>query len=142
VVLYIESDRARTRVKRIKCASAQFFLRSVHICSTLLLAYVLYGSAAGWLQHPPVCSRRQVKLGLDAALVVGADWTTAGRQIPRLGMAPDLPVDAPPISVEDTPRCAHEVKKASGSQRAAARPSDTARQPVSVDAAPCPRLSA
>ena len=50
--LQIESDRARTRVKRIKCASAQFFLRSVHICCTLFLAYVLYG-AAGWLQHPP-----------------------------------------------------------------------------------------
>ena len=48
-------------------------------------------------------STGQVKLGLDAALVVGADWTTACRQIPRLGMAPDLPVDAPPISVEDTP---------------------------------------
>ena len=109
----------------------------MHICSTLLLAYVLYGSCSG-------CSIRQSaeKLGLDAALVVGVDWTTAGRQIPRLGMAPDLPVDAPPISVEDTPRCAHEVKKASGSQRAAARPSDTAHQPVSVDAAPCPRLSA
>ena len=69
----------------------------MHICSTLLLAYVLYGSCSG-------CSIRQSaeKLGLDAALVVGVDWTTAGRQIPRLGMAPDLPVDAPPISVEDT----------------------------------------
>ena len=114
-----------------KCAHLQ------HTSSRLCFVWQLQ-----WLQHPPVCSRRQVKLGLDAALVVGVDWTTAGRQIPRLGMAPDLPVDAPPISVEDTPRCAHEVKKASGSQRAAARPSDTARQPVSVDAAPCPRLSA
>jgi hypothetical protein len=55
-----------------------------------------------------------VKLGLDAALVVGVDWTTAGRQIPRPGMAPGMArgllVDAPPIAVEDTPRCAHEVK--------------------------------
>ena len=102
--------------KKNKVCFRAIFLRSVHICSTLLLAYVLYGSAAGWLQHPPVCSRRQVKLGLDAALVVGVDWTTAGRQIPRLGMAPDLPVDAPPISVEDTPRCAHEVKKAATPQ--------------------------
>ena len=50
--VHVEWDRARTRVKRIKCASAQFFLRSVHICCTLFLAYVLYG-AAGWLQHPP-----------------------------------------------------------------------------------------
>jgi hypothetical protein len=73
----VESDRARTRVKRIKCASAQFFLRSVHICSTLLLAYVLYGSAAGWLQHPPVCSRRQVKVtGYAAARVNRRHFTS------------------------------------------------------------------